>query len=170
MLPPLFDLFTCKSKKHTARAVDFKFFLVFQICFFVLSFSAVFDLPLSAACFCFLFFCSDGRWLWVSSSPLFLVVDPAVAKGERRCCWRKLRVDGDEKIGLGLSDVGCWVGLHFCWLQRRMALLLLSASGGAAVKMEGLPWLLGFWLLNPQRGRLLRVVCAAERGGGFFGW
>ena len=50
----------------------------------------------------------------------------------------KLRVDGDEKIGLGLSDVGCWVGLHFCWLQRWMALLLLSASGGTAVKMEGL--------------------------------
>ena len=47
-----------------------------------------------------------------------------------------------------------------------MALLLLSASGGAAVKMEGLPWLLGFWLLNLQRGRLVRVVCAAKRGEG----
>ena len=100
-LPPLFNLLssvTCKSKKTQQGQSILSFFLVFSICFFfVLSFSAVFDLPLSADCFRFLFFCSDGRRLWVSSSPLFLVVDPAVAKrgsdaaGERNsggwpCC------------------------------------------------------------------------------------
>ena len=87
------------KKTHTQQGQSIlSFFLVFSnLFFFVLSFSAVFDLPLSADCFHFLFFCSDGRRLWVSSSPLFLVVDPAVAKrgsdaaGERNsggwpCC------------------------------------------------------------------------------------
>ena len=132
MLPPLFDLFTCKSKKkHTARAVDFKFFLVFQICFFVLSFSAVFDLPLSAACFCFLFFCSDGRRLWVSSS-LFLVVDPAVAKGERRCCCvTGGGLDGAGAAGCAAVGAGFPLLLCFrCGRRRWRPIWLLKLRSG----------------------------------------
>ena len=80
----------------------------FNLCFLV-SFLDLFFFFLFAGLFSSFAGCRSGDGLWA-------------------CRWLET-ADG--------SGGGCWVGLHFCWLQRRMALLLLSASGGAAVKMEG---------------------------------
>ncbi|KAJ6974607.1 hypothetical protein NC653_030658 [Populus alba x Populus x berolinensis] len=63
----------------------------------------------------------------------------------------------------------CWrcrVALHFCWLQRRMALLLLSTSGRAAVKMEGLPWLLWF---RQEKGLAAESPARTAGSGGLCG-
>ena len=87
MLPPLFNLLlsvTCKSKKHTAKAVDFKFFLSFSNLFFVLSFSAVFDLLLPLL-LQIVFSLSQ----FVRGSVSFSASGGGEAKGgrPRGCCW-----------------------------------------------------------------------------------
>ena len=82
-LPVVTPTVTCKRTKNANKAVDFNFFLVFQICFCSLS-PPFWICPSLQIVFVSSSFVSDGRWLWVSSSPLFFVVDPAVAKGERR--------------------------------------------------------------------------------------